>query len=234
MSRNVRISIGLVAAVVATVAVAALLTRDDDDGATVAADAPQDRQELLVRADSPRLTDGDQAEFVEFLDFECEACAALHPTIQELKTTYGDRVAFVVRYMPLHVSSMNAALAAEAAGAKAPSGLDGVSVLPTLLGKQQKPHESLYWELPRYDAATKSFRKEKPMAAMRRGTMKILRPKPDAAVELYDLAADRTEKNDLAAKMPDVTQRMEQQLAASRTEPRQQDEPLHPWWDARS
>ncbi|MBK7931513.1 MAG: arylsulfatase [Bryobacterales bacterium] len=124
--------------------------------------------------------------------------------------------------------------AAEAAGAKAPSGLDGVSVLPTLLGKQQKPHESLYWELPRYDAATKSFRKEKPMAAMRRGTMKILRPKPDAAVELYDLAADRTEKNDLAAKMPDVTQRMEQQLAASRTEPRHQDEPLHPWWDARS
>lgn len=118
MSRNVRISIGLVAAVVATVAVAALLTRDDDDGATVAADAPQDRQELLVRADSPRLTDGDQAEFVEFLDFECEACAALHPTIQELKTTYGDRVAFVVRYMPLHVSSMNAALAAEAAGAQ--------------------------------------------------------------------------------------------------------------------
>lgn len=118
MSRNVRISIGLVAAVVVAVAVAALLTRDDDDGATVAADAPQDRQELLVRADSPRLTDGDQVEFVEFLDFECEACAALHPTIQELKSTYGDRLAFVVRYMPLHVSSTNAALAAEAAGAQ--------------------------------------------------------------------------------------------------------------------
>jgi arylsulfatase A len=124
--------------------------------------------------------------------------------------------------------------AAEVAGTKAPSGIDGFSVLPTLLGKQQKPHESLYWELPRYDAKTKSFRNEKPMSAMRRGTMKILRPKPDAAVELYDLAADRSEKNDLAAKMPDVARRMEQQLLAARTEPRQQDEPLHPWWDARS
>lgn len=124
--------------------------------------------------------------------------------------------------------------AAEVAGAKAPSGIDGFSVLPTLLGKQQKPHESLYWELPRYDAKTKSFRNEKPMSAMRRGTMKILRPKPDAAVELYDLAADRSEKTDLAVKMPDVARRMEQQLLAARTEPRQQDEPLHPWWDARS
>ncbi len=45
-------------------------------------------------------------------------CSTATPTIQELKTTYGDRVAFVVRYMPLHVSSMNAALAAEAAGAQ--------------------------------------------------------------------------------------------------------------------
>ena len=124
--------------------------------------------------------------------------------------------------------------AADVADAKAPAGIDGFSVLPTLLGKKQKPHESLYWELPRYDGKTKEFRKENPMAAMRRGTMKLVRPKPDAAVELYDLAADRSEKTDLAAKMPDVVAGMEKQLNAMRTEPRAQSEPPHPWWEARS
>lgn len=34
------------------------------------------------------------------------------------KSTYGDRVSFVVRYMPLHIRSINAAKAAEAAGAQ--------------------------------------------------------------------------------------------------------------------
>jgi arylsulfatase A len=124
--------------------------------------------------------------------------------------------------------------AADVADAKAPAGIDGFSVLPTLLGKKQKPHESLYWELPRYDGKTKEFRKENPMAAMRRGTMKLVRPKPDAAVELYDLAADRGEKTDLAAKMPDVAAGMEKQLSAMRIEPRAQSEPPHPWWEARS
>lgn len=70
---------------------------------------------LLVREDSPRLSEGDEAVFVEFLDFECEACLALYPVIEDLREEYGDRVTFVVRHMPLHGNSMNAALAAEAA-----------------------------------------------------------------------------------------------------------------------
>ncbi len=35
--------------------------------------------------------------------------------MEELRTKYGDRVTFVVRHMPLHNNSMNAALASEAA-----------------------------------------------------------------------------------------------------------------------
>jgi arylsulfatase A-like enzyme len=123
---------------------------------------------------------------------------------------------------------------AELADTKAPAGIDGFSVLPTLFGKKQKAHESLYWELPRYNGETKEFRKEKPMAAMRRGTMKIVRPKPDAAVELYDLAADRQETTDLAKRMPGMAAQMEKHLDAARTEPRPQSEPPHPWWEARS
>ena len=72
------------------------------------------------------------------------------------------------------------------------------------------------------------------MAALRRGTMKLVRPKADAAVELYDLAADRGETANLADKQPDVTARLEREMNASRTEPRPQSEPPHPWWDVRS
>ena len=75
----------------------------------------RDNAELLVREDSPRLSDGDEAVFVEFLDFECEACIALYPAIEDLREEYGDRITFVVRHMPLHGNSVNAALAAEAA-----------------------------------------------------------------------------------------------------------------------
>lgn len=74
------------------------------------------REELLVRDDSPRLSGGEEAVFVEFLDFECESCIALYPVIEDLRADYGDRVSFVVRHMPLHANSVNAALAAEAAG----------------------------------------------------------------------------------------------------------------------
>jgi len=35
---------------------------------------------------------------------------------------------------------------ADLAGQPAPKGIDGISVLPTLLGQSQKPHEFLYWE----------------------------------------------------------------------------------------
>ncbi len=113
MSKNLKISIALVAAAVVVLFGVAAFTGDDEP------DAPNDateRAELLVRPDSPRLTDGPNAVFVEFLDFECEACGAIYPTIKQLEETYGDQITFVVRYMPLHVSSVNAARAAEAAG----------------------------------------------------------------------------------------------------------------------
>lgn len=102
----------VVAALLALTA-AVLISRDGGESAqstkSDAAGPP------LVREDSPRLTSGDKAVFVEFLDFECEACGAAHPTLKNLRDKYGDDVTFVVRYMPLHGNSMNAALAAEAA-----------------------------------------------------------------------------------------------------------------------
>ncbi len=90
-----------------------LILTNRDDSSTVAANVEPTAQ--LVREDSPQLSEGGEAVFVEFLDFECEGCLALYPVIEDLRDQYGDRVTFVVRHMPLHDNSVDAALAAEAA-----------------------------------------------------------------------------------------------------------------------
>lgn len=57
---------------------------------------------------------------IEFTDFECPACAALHPLLEEVLPTYGNRVRFVVRNYPLtkHSHARKAAEAADAANAQ--------------------------------------------------------------------------------------------------------------------
>jgi protein-disulfide isomerase len=53
---------------------------------------------------------------VEFTDFQCPACAAMQPVIDEILKSYGNRVRLVVRDFPLQQHS-NARKAAEAANA---------------------------------------------------------------------------------------------------------------------
>lgn len=113
MSKNLKLSLAMITVALIVLAVAVIATGGDDEPATAA--AGDGAGALLVREDSPRLSDGDEAVFVEFLDFECEACGSLFPVIEDLRARYGDRVKFVVRHMPLHSNSLNAALAAEAA-----------------------------------------------------------------------------------------------------------------------
>jgi len=59
-----------------------------------------------------------QAVLVEYLDFECPACAAYHPIVNQLIAEFGDTIAVVQRYFPLpgHRNGLSSALAAEAAG----------------------------------------------------------------------------------------------------------------------
>ncbi len=56
----------------------------------------------------------------EFADFQCGACASVHPRVKELTSIYGSRIKFVFRNFPLsipaHDKAYNAAVAAEAAG----------------------------------------------------------------------------------------------------------------------
>lgn len=55
---------------------------------------------------------------VEFSDFQCPACAAVKPLVDDIVKTYGDKLLFVYRYYPLpqHPLAKTAAQAAEAAG----------------------------------------------------------------------------------------------------------------------
>ncbi|XPP25601.1 MAG: DsbA family protein [Leucobacter sp.] len=59
----------------------------------------------------------DAPTLVEFLDFECEACGALYPYMEDIREQYDGQINYVVRYFPLqgHFNSMNAAVAVEAA-----------------------------------------------------------------------------------------------------------------------
>ena len=53
---------------------------------------------------------------VEFTDFQCPACAAMHPVLDEAQKVYKDKVRFVIRDFPLSMHA-NARKAAEAANA---------------------------------------------------------------------------------------------------------------------
>ena len=95
------------------------------------------------------------------------------------------------------------------AGAKTPDGLDGISVLPTLLQKgEQRKHEFLYWE----------FHEKGSQQAVRMGDLKAVRNKLGAPLELYDLAKDVAEKTDVADQHRDVVNRIETYLKTARTD----------------
>jgi arylsulfatase A-like enzyme len=124
---------------------------------------------------------------------------------------------------------------ADVADVSAPRGIDGFSVLPTLLGRRQKPHSSLYWEMPMYNARTAQWATADPAQALRQGDWKVVRPQANAPLELYNLKADIGESVDLAAREPRRLAGLQKLLAASRTAPRSQPQPEHrwferPWW----
>ncbi len=98
--------------------------------------------------------------------------------------------------------------AAELAGAKAPSGLDGISFVPELLGKPQRVHEYLYWE----------FHERGFTQAIRMGDWKGVRINPGRPIELYNLKADLAEKTDVASQHPDIVARIENLMKSSRTD----------------
>ena len=88
---------------------------------------------------------------------------------------------------------------AELADAEVPFQVDGLSLLPVFLGeKEVHEHEYLYWEFPAYGG----------QQAIRYGNWKGVKEDlfkdPDAPLQLYNLANDIAESNNIADKHPDV------------------------------
>jgi len=98
---------------------------------------------------------------------------------------------------------------AQLAGAKPPAGLDGISFVPTLLGRGDQPqHQFLYWEFHEGDS----------QQAVRMGPWKAIRVRPGAPLALYDLRSDLGEAHDVAAAHPDVVATIEQYLTTARSD----------------
>lgn len=77
-------------------------------------------QNISVDDDPARGEVNASVTIVEFTDFQCPACAAMHPVLEEVLKSYGNKVRFVVRDFPLtmHENARKAAEAANAANAQ--------------------------------------------------------------------------------------------------------------------
>jgi arylsulfatase A-like enzyme len=109
---------------------------------------------------------------------------------------------------------------AEIAAARTPKGLDGISIVPELTGGKQTRHEYLYWEHNIYDAKGGRLRDERLQQAVRWGRWKMVRISPEAAIELYDLAADPGESRNVADSNREVVRKLEDWMRSARTPPR--------------
>ena len=106
----------------------------------------------------------------------------------------------------------------ELAKIASPEKTDGISMLPELLGQEQKKkHKSLVWEYFDYNYGwtpesqePRSYLKSE---AARMDNWKGIRPKidknPDVLIELYDLSTDPGEQNNVALQHPEIVKQMQ-------------------------
>lgn len=93
----------------------------------------------------------------------------------------------------------------EVAGIKPPVNIDGVSMLPTLLGQTQPVHEYLYWEFRGHQV-------------VRKGRWKAIRKKGSDLIELYDLENDIAESKDVALENQEVASKLTRIMQSARTD----------------
>ena len=91
-----------------------------------------------------------------------------------------------------------------------PENIDGISLLPTLLGKTQAERDYLYREFPSYGG----------QQTIRVGDWKAVRQnmsKGNLEVELYNLAQDVSESKNVAKDHPELVKELTEMMTAVRT-----------------
>jgi arylsulfatase A-like enzyme len=107
------------------------------------------------------------------------------------------------------------------AGAASPPGvpLDGTSFLPVLKDARKKiARDSLFWHFPGYLGAGPDTWRTTPVGVVRSGDWKLIEFFENGRLELYNLAKDLGEKNDLAGKMPGRVKELHENLRRWRKE----------------
>ena len=102
---------------------------------------------------------------------------------------------------------------AELTDTKAADNINGISFLPTLLGKKnQKKHDYLYWE----------FHEQGGKIAVMKGDWKAIwlnvTSRQPTIVELYDLSKDIGETNNVAAQYPEIIAELHQLIKQARVD----------------
>jgi arylsulfatase A-like enzyme len=97
---------------------------------------------------------------------------------------------------------------AELVGLPVPAGIDGISMLPALLGQPQQDHEYLYFD---YGHVRNVYKQ-----AVRWGDWKGVRVGVGSPIELYDLQRDVGETTDLASEHPEIVEKIEKMMAEAR------------------
>lgn len=97
------------------------------------------------------------------------------------------------------------------AGVPIPTGVNGISFLPTLLGQEQPQHDYLYWE----------FYEQEGKKAIRMNNWKLVQIGLNAGetlqTQLFDLSRDIGEENDLANSHPEVVKQAKEWMAKAHT-----------------
>jgi len=111
---------------------------------------------------------------------------------------------------------------AEIVSAQIPTGIDGISFLPTLLGKsqEQRQHEFLVWEFYGYGG----------QQAVRFGPWKAVRrdcyQSPDGPITLFNLETDPGETRDVSSEYPEIVRKAQSILEREHSD--------SPFWDFRA